>query len=145
MDLRRLQSIDGTMSESRPSPNARPRALTKYDIALFIEEKGKTRWSDLLKEFVENPSERHMSRQKLSLCLKELCDEGLVQKTIDKKALALRMLWRVYPIYIVPESRLKRIEEIRERKEIYDFVDSADPKRLKRVREEIKRIIESGK
>jgi len=125
------------MSENRLSPGARPRALTKYDIALFIEEKGKTRWSDLVKEFVENPSERHMSRQKLSLWLKDLCDEGLVQKTIDKKALALRMLWRIYPIYVVPESRLKRIEEIRERKEIYDFVDSASPERIKKLREEI--------
>jgi hypothetical protein len=125
------------MSESRLSPKAKPRALTKYDIALFIEEKGKTRWSNLIKEFVENPSERHVSRQKLSLWLKDLCDEALVQKTIDKKALALRMLWRVYPIYVVPKSRLKRIEEIRERKEIYDFVDSASPERIKKLREEI--------
>jgi hypothetical protein len=131
------------MSESRLSPKAGPRALTKYDIALFIEEKGKTRWSDLIKEFVENPSERHMSRQKLSLWLKDLCDEGLVQKTIDKKALALRMLWRVYPIYVVPKSRLKRIEEIRERKEIYDFVDSANPERIKKLREEIDHLRET--
>ena len=131
------------MSENRLSPKARLRALTKYDIALFIEEKGKTRWSDLIKEFVENPSERHVSRQKLSLWLKDLCDEGLVQKTIDKKALALRMLWRVYPIYVVPKSRLKRIEEIRERKEIYDFVDSASPERIKKLREEIDRIRET--
>ena len=131
------------MSEIRSSPDARPRVLTKYDIALFIEEKGKTRWSDLIKEFVENPSERHVSRQKLSLWLKELCDEGLVQKTIDKKALALRMLWRVYPIYVVPKDRLKRIEEIRERKEIYDFVDSAGPERIRKLREEIEHIRET--
>lgn len=131
------------MSEGRPSPSARPRVLTKYDIALFIEQKGKTRWSDLLKEFVENHSERHMSRQKLSLYLKELCDEGLVQKTIDKKALALRMLWRVYPIYVVPKSRLKRIEEIRNKKEIYDFVDSASPERLRKLREEINHLRET--
>jgi hypothetical protein len=131
------------MSENRLSPKARLRALTKYDIALFIEEKGKTRWSDLIKEFVENPSERHVSRQKLSLYLKDLCDEGLVQKTIDKKALALRMLWRVYPIYVVPKSRLKRIEEIRERKEIYDFVDSASPERIKKLREEIDHMRET--
>jgi len=131
------------MSENRLSPKARLRTLTKYDIALFIEEKGKTRWSDLIKEFVENPSERHVSRQKLSLWLKDLCDEGLVQKTIDKKALALRMLWRVYPIYVVPKSRLKRIEEIRERKEIYDFVDSASPERIKKLREEIDHMRET--
>jgi DNA-binding HxlR family transcriptional regulator len=131
------------MSESRFSPNAGPRGLSKYDIALFIEEKGKTRWSDLLKKFVENQSERHMSRQKLSLFLRELVDEGLVQKTIDKKALALKMLWRVYPIYVVPKSRLKRIEEIRERKEIYDFVDSASSEKIKNLREEIDRMRET--
>ena len=131
------------MSESRSSPEAGPRALTKYDIALFIEERGKTRWSDLLKEFVENPSERHISRQKLSLCLKDLCDEGLVQKTIDKKALALRMLWRVYPVYVVPRNRLKRIEEIRDKKEIYDFVDSASPERIRKLHEEIDHLREA--
>jgi len=132
-----------TVSENRLNPKAEPRALTKYDIAIFIEEKGKTRWSDLIKEFVENPSERHISRQKLSLWLKDLCDEGLVQKTFDKKALALRMIWRVYPIYVVPKSRLKRIEEIRERKAIYDFVDSASPGKMKKLREEIDRMRET--
>lgn len=131
------------MSERRLRSEARPQALTKYDIALFIEENGKTRWSDLLKEFVENQSERHMSRQKLSLCLKELVDEGLVQKTIDKKALALRMFWRVYPIYVVPESRLKRIEEIRNKKEIYDFIDSASPEKIKKLHEEIGHLRET--
>ena len=132
------------MSKSRLKPIAESRALTKYDIALFIEEKGKTRWSDLIKEFVENPSEeRHISRQKLSLWLKDLCDEGLVQKTIDKKALALRMLWRLYPIYVVPKNRLKRIEEIRERKEIYDFIDSASPGKMKKLREQIDHIRET--
>ncbi len=128
------------MSKNRLSLTSKPSILTKYDIALFIEEKGKTRWSDLLKEFVENQSERHISRQKLSLWLKDLSDEGLVHKTIDKKALALRMFWRVYPIYVVPKSRLKRIEEIRERKEIYDFVDSASPEEIKKLRGEIDRI-----
>ncbi len=131
------------MSERRLYSEARPRGLTKYDVALFIEEKGKTRWSDLLREFVENQSERHMSRQKLSLCLKELVDEGLVQKTIDKKALALRMFWRVYPIYVVPESRLKRIEEIRNKKDIYDFIDSASPEEMKKLHEEISHLRET--
>jgi hypothetical protein len=128
------------MSGSRLKSKAEPRALAKYDIALFIEGKGKARWSDLIKEFVENPSGRHISRQKLSLWLKDLCDEGLVQKTFDKKALALRMIWRVYPIYVVPNSRLKRIEEIRERKTIYDFVDSASPREMKKLREKIDRM-----
>lgn len=131
------------MSDKRLHSEARPSALTKYDIALFIEENGKTRWSDLLKEFVENQSERHMSRQKLSLCLKELVEEGLVQKTIDKKALALRMLWRIYPIYVVPESRLKRIEEIRNRKEIYAFIDSASPDKIEKLHEAIGHLRET--
>ena len=85
-----------------------------------------------------------MSRQKLSLCLRDLCDEGFVQKTIDKKALALRMLWRVYPIYVVPKSRLKRIGAIRDKKEIYDFVDSASPEIIKKLREEIRHLRETG-
>lgn len=131
------------MSESRFSPKAGLQALTKYDIALFIYEKGSARWSHLLKEFVENPSEQHVSRQKLSDYLKELCDEGLVQKTIDKKALALRQLWRVYPVYVVPKSREKRIEEIRNKKEIYDFVDSASPERIRKLHEEIRQFREA--
>lgn len=85
-----------------------------------------------------------MSRQRLSLCLRELCDEGLVQKIFDKKAFALKMLWRVYPIYVVPKSRLKRIEEIRDKKEIYDFVDSASPERIKKLQEEIDHLRETG-
>ena len=131
------------MSDKRLRSEARPPALTKYDIALFIEENGKTRWSDLLKGFVENQSERHMSRQKLSLCLKELVEEGLVQKTIDKKALALRMLWRIYPIYVVPESRLKRIEEIRNKKEIYAFIDAASPEKIEKLHEAIGHLRET--
>ncbi len=118
--------------------------FSKYDIALFIDEKGKTRWKDLLKEFVENGSKRHISRQKLSDYLKELCNEGLVDKTIDKTALMLRMVWRVYPIYIVPESRKKRIEEIRKRKKIYEFVDSASPERIRKLDEAIRQLEEKS-
>ena len=128
------------MSANRLSPRMRPLAFSKYDIALFIDEKGKTRWSHLLKEFVESGSERHISRQKLSDYLKELCNEGLVNKTIDKKALMLRMVWRVYPIYVVPESRKKRIEEIRKRKKIYEFVDSASPEEIKKLDKAIRRL-----
>jgi site-specific recombinase XerD len=131
------------MSEKELSPKVRPSSLTKYDVAFFIYDKGSARWSHLLKEFVENQSERHISRQKLSDYLKELCDEGLVQKTIDKKALALRMLWRVYPVYVVPKNRKKRIEEIRNKREIYDFVDSASPERIKKLHEEIKHLRET--
>ncbi|MGD8506036.1 MAG: hypothetical protein PVF15_05165 [Candidatus Bathyarchaeota archaeon] len=130
------------MSTSRLSPKRRPLAFSKYDIALFIDEKGKTRWSHLLKEFVENGSKRHISRQKLSDYLKELCAEGLVNKTIDKKALMLRMVWRLYPIYVVPKSRKKRIEEIRKRKDIYEFVDSASPQKIKKLHEAVRDLEE---
>lgn len=118
-------------------------AFSKYDIALFIDEKGKTRWSHLLKEFVENGSERHISRQKLSDYLKELCAEGLVNKTVDKKAMLLKMYWRVYPIYVVPKSRKKRIEEIRKRKKIYEFVDSASPQEIKKLHEAVRDLEEN--
>jgi len=115
-------------------------AYSKYDVALFIYDEGSARWSHLLKEFVENGTERHISRQKLSEYLKELCEEGLVKKTIDKKALALRMLWRVYPVYVVPRSRKKRLEEIRDKREIYEFIDSASSDKIKKLHEEIKRL-----
>jgi hypothetical protein len=115
-------------------------SFTKYDIAFFIDENEKVRWSHLLKEFVTNDSERHISRQKLSDYLKELCDEGLVQKAIDKKALALRMLWRVYPIYIVPKKRRKKLMEIKDKKEIFDFIDSASPEEITKLKEEVARI-----
>jgi DNA-binding MarR family transcriptional regulator len=118
--------------------------FTKYDVAFFIDEKGKTRWSHLLKEFVENGSERHISRQRLSDYLKELVDEGLVQKTIDPQALMLRQAWRVYPIYVVPKSRKKRLQEIREKRDIYEFVDSANSQKLRKLHETIKRLEEEN-
>lgn len=127
------------MSDKRFSSVMRPQGISKYDVALFIEKKGKTRWKDLIKEFVENESRNHISRQKLSDYLKELCNEGLVDKTIDKKALMLRQVWRVYPIYIVPESRKKRIEEIKKRKRIYEFVDSASPEKIRILDEAIRK------
>ena len=118
--------------------------FTKYDVAFFIDEKGKTRWSHLLKEFVENGSEKHISRQQLSDYLKALVDEGLVQKTVDTQALMLRMLWRVYPIYTVPKSRKKRLQEIREKRDIHEFVDSADSQKIKKLHEEIKHLAEDN-
>ena len=116
--------------------------FTKYDVALFIDEKGKTRWQHLLKKFVDNGSEKHISRQKLSNYLKELVDDGLVQKTIDPKALMFRMYWRVYPIYTVPKSRKKRLQEIREKRDIYEFVDSANSQKLRKLHEAVKQIYE---
>jgi site-specific recombinase XerD len=130
------------MSRNRLGSDMRRLAFSKYDIALFIDEKGKTRWSHLLNEFVENGSERHISRQKLSDYLKELCAEGLINKTVDKKALMLRALWRVYPIYMVPKSRKRRIQEIRKRKRIYEFVDSATPEEITKLYEAITNLEE---
>jgi hypothetical protein len=62
-------------------------------LALFIDEKGKARWSHLLREFVENKSEKHISRQRLSNYPKELVDEGFVKKMVDPRALMFRMYW----------------------------------------------------
>jgi len=53
------------------------------------------------------------------------------------------MFWRVYPTYIVPKSRKKRIEEIRDGKEISEFVDSASPEDIERLREEVRRLKEA--
>lgn len=117
--------------------------FSKYDIALFIDEKGKTRWKHLLKKFVENGSEKHISRQRLSDYLKELVDEGLVNKTIDPKALMFRMYWRVYPIYTIPKNRKKRLQEIRDKKRIYEFVDAADPEKIERLKQEIAKLAEA--
>jgi site-specific recombinase XerD len=130
------------MSEIRLSPKARLAAFSKYDIALYIDEKGKTRWSHLLKEFVENGTDRHISRQRLSNYLKELCAEGLVNKTVDKKALMFRMYWRVYPIYVVPRSRKMRIEEVRKKKKIYEFIDSASPEEIEKLHEAMSDLAE---
>jgi DNA-binding transcriptional regulator GbsR (MarR family) len=115
--------------------------FTKYDIALFIDKKGKTRWSHLLKEFVENGSEKHISRQRLSNYLKELVDEGLVKKTVDTRAFMFKMYWRVYPIYVIPKSRKKRLQEIRNKKEILEFIDTANPEEIKKLQQQIKNKI----
>ena len=122
--------------------NKRQIHFTKYDIALFIDEHGKTRWKNLLKRFVENGTEKRISRQRLSNYLKELVDEGLVKKTIDTKALMLRMVWRLYPIYVVPKNRRKKIQEIRNKKQIYEFVDTADPQKIAKLKQEINKIEE---
>ncbi|MFC1486628.1 hypothetical protein ACFLRN_02920 [Thermoproteota archaeon] len=112
--------------------------FSKYDIALFIHQKGKTRWSHLLKEFVENGLEKHISRQRLTNYLKELVDEGLVNKTIDPKALMFRMYWRVYPIYTIPKSRKNRLQEIRNKKDVLEFIDSATPIEINELQNHIK-------
>jgi hypothetical protein len=120
--------------------NKRQTYFSKYDIAIFIDEHGKTRWNNLLKRFVENGSEKHISRQRLSDYLKELVDDGLVKKTVDVPALMFRMYWRAYPIYVVPESRRNKIQEIRNKKNICEFVDTADPKKIEQLQKEIDRI-----
>ena len=113
---------------------------SKYDIALFIDDVGKTRWNQLLKKFVENGTDKHISRQRLSSYLKELVDEGLVNKTVDVPAMMFRMYWRAYPIYVVPESRRKKIQEIRNKKKIYEFVDAADPQKIVQLQQEMEKI-----
>jgi hypothetical protein len=120
--------------------NKRQIHFSKYDIAIFIDEHGKTRWSNLLRRFVENGSEKHISRQRLSDYLKELVDDGLVKKTVDVPALMFRMYWRAYPIYVVPESKRNKIEEIRNKKKIYEFVDAANPKTIEQLQKEIDKI-----
>jgi len=115
---------------------------SKYDIALFIDDVGKTRWNQLLKKFVENGTEKHISRQRLSNFLKELVDEGLVNKTVDVPAMMFRMYWRAYPIYVVPKSRRKKIQEIRNKKKIYEFVDAADPEEIAQLQQEMEKIKE---
>ena len=113
-------------------------AYTKYDVALFIEEKEKTRWSELLKEFVENGTDQHITKQRLSNYLKELREEGLISKTIDSKTAALLHIIR--PIYKVSKNGKKRLKEIRDKKEIYEFIDSAGPEEIGKLHEEIKRF-----
>ncbi len=115
---------------------------SKYDIALFIDDVGKTRWNQLLKKFVENGTEKHISRQRLSNFLKELVDEGLVNKTVDVPAMMFRMYWRAYPIYVVPKNRSKKIQEIRNKKKIYEFVDAADPEEIAKLQQEMEKIRE---
>jgi hypothetical protein len=114
--------------------------FSKYDIAIFIDEHGKTRWSNLLRRFVENGSEEHISRQRLSDYLKELVDDGLVKKTVDVPALMFRMLWRAYPVYEVPQSKRGKIQEIKNKKKIYEFIDTADAETIKQLQKEIDKI-----
>ena len=121
--------------------NKRQIHFSKYDIAIFIDEHGKTRWSNLLRRFVENGSEKHISRQRLSDYLKELVDDGLVKKTVDVPALMFRMIWRAYPIYVVPQSKRNKIQEIRNKKKIYEFVDTADAEKIEQLQKEIDKMI----
>ncbi|MCW4054595.1 MAG: hypothetical protein NWE84_06720 [Candidatus Bathyarchaeota archaeon] len=55
-----------------------------------------------------------------------------------------RMYWRAYPIYTVPKSRKKRLQEIREKRGIYEFVDSASLQKLRKLHEAVKRIDEEN-
>ena len=120
--------------------NGRQTPFSKYDIAIFIDEHGKTRWKNLLRRFVENGSEKHISRQRLSDYLKELVDDGLVKKTVDVPALMFRMFWRAYPVYVVPESKHNKIQEMRNKKRIYEFVDTADPEKIAQLQKEIDKM-----
>ena len=123
------------MPQNTMHPQMRPYPYSKYDVVLFIHDHGKTRWTDLLNAFVKNRSDRRISKQLLSNHLKELCAEGLLSKTVNKQALFFKMYWKVYPIYVVPQDRKRRIEEIRTRKTIYEFIDSTDPDNLNKLQE----------
>jgi hypothetical protein len=50
------------------------------------------------------------------------------------------MLWRVYPVYVVPKSRRKRLGEIRDKREIYEFIDSASTEEIKKLHEEVRHL-----
>jgi len=54
------------------------------------------------------------------------------------------MLWGVYPIHVVPRNRKKRLEATRNKREIYEFVDSASPERIGRLRETIRPLRKIG-
>jgi len=71
-------------------------------------EEGRTRWSELLKEFVETGTDKHISRQKPSKCLKELSEEKLIRKTVDPKALAYFHLFR--SVYVVPKRSGEKLD-----------------------------------
>ena len=55
-----------------------------------------------------------------------------------------RMYWRVYPIYTVPKNRKKKMQEIRNKKRIYEFVDTADPEKIQRLQQEIEKLTEKS-
>jgi DNA-binding HxlR family transcriptional regulator len=109
----------------------------KYDIALFIYEKGDTRWSYLLKKFVDNEKDRHISRQTLSNYLKELRNDGLIKKSVDTK---MALLHIILPAYKVTKSGKKLLQKIATKKEIYAFLDSASPEDVEKLRREINRL-----
>jgi len=110
-------------------------SFDKYDIALFVNQKGKARWSELLKEFVENQADRHISRQTLSSYLKELCEDGIIKKTVDTRTLALLRIIR--PIYKVTKAGKRRLQKIADKREIYAFIDDASPEEIEKLRQEI--------
>ena len=65
-----------------------------------------------------------------------------MNKTVDVPAMMFRMYWRAYPIYVVPKSRRKKIQEIRNKKKIYEFVDAADPEEIAQLQQEMEKIKE---
>ena len=111
----------------------------KYDVALFINAKQRAKWSQLVKEFVENQRGKHISRQTLSNYLKELCEDGLIKKTVDKKLLLLRI---ILPVYEVTKSGRKILQKIADKKEIYAFIDSANQEEIDKLHKEIVKIKE---
>ena len=80
------------------------------------------------------------ARERLSDYLKELVDDGLVKKTVDVPALMFRMYWRAYLVYVVPESKHNKIQEMRNKKRIYEFVDAANPEKIAQLQKEIDKM-----
>jgi len=109
----------------------------KYDVALFINEKGSVRWSVLLKEFVENKKEMHISRQTLSKYLKELHEDGIIKKSVDTK---MALLHVIVPAYKMTKAGKKILQKIAKKKEIYAFLDSASQEEIEKLQKEIIRL-----
>jgi DNA-binding HxlR family transcriptional regulator len=112
----------------------------KYDIALFIYKNENTRWSKLLKEYVENGTERHISRQTLSKFLKELIDDGLIKKSVNTKLALLRV---IVPVYKATKAGKNILQKIANKKEIFAFIDSASQEEIEKLQKEIIKLKKS--
>ena len=107
----------------------------KYDILLFIwekylpEKRGVT-WTQLLNRFVKGPEYLHISKRTLSKYLKQLIEEGLLAKQIDKESLS--------PVYFIPKEAMGKVYEIKMKKEWIKSVMDVTSKTLLKLLEEEK-------
>lgn len=97
------------------------------DVGFFIMERGKARWTDLLNEFVENNSRKHITRQRLSDYLKALRkgDEPLIEKTIDSET--------DRPIYKVTEKGKKKIEKEYLKRKAKNVIDQLPREKVEEI------------